>query len=326
MTDIPEKVALREALEGKIKFLSDFIWENRISGKLVREWINQFEVANDIEDDEQIHALFLLSHFLYFGQSELRSLLKSMYRDMIRSRILHEIRRDYSDTVDIVKIQAEYEVRRQKMRFLAVGNPSESGMHLLYYFRQENALPKDMFINPHEVFHQEVTGDSVGVEIRDPNIDRYIFIDDLCGSGTQAEKYSVNIVKPLKALSAKSKVSYFVLFATSNGLKAIRNLNCFDSVDAVFELDESFKAFGMRSRIFSGEEGPFDKAKIRATCQKYGATLFPEHPLGYKNGQLLIGFNHNTPDNTLPIFWGGSQSRNGPWKAVFRRYNKVYGA
>lgn len=326
MTGIPEKVALQEKLEGKIKFLNDATWENRINGGLVSEWITQFDEADDVEDDEQIHALFLLSHFLYFGQSELRSLLKSLYRDMIRSPILHEIRRDNSDTVDIDLIKAEYKVRRRKTRFLAVGNPSESGMHLLYYFRQENALPKDMFINTYEIFDREVVGAAVKTKIRNPDIDRYVFIDDLCGSGKQATDYSVDIVKPLKALSAKSKVSYFVLFATSKGLQAIRDLNCFDTVDAVFELDETFKVLEEKSRLFSGEEGPFDRMKIRATCQKHGAILSPDHPLGYKDGQLLISFNHNTPDNTLPIFWGGDQCITGPWKAVFRRYDKVYGA
>ena len=325
MTDIYQKTMLREKLESKIMVLNVATWEDRIGGDLVSEWIDQFDEATDIQNDEQIHALFLLSNFMYFGQSELRSLLKSLYRDMIRTPILHEIRRDNLDTTKIDQINEEYQIRCRKMRFLAVGNPSESGMHLLYYFRQENMLPKDMFINTHEIFDLEVIENAVQTNIRNPEIDRYIFIDDFCGSGTQAKDYLLNIVKPLKMLSTAVKVSYLVLFATSQGLRAIRNFNCFDTVDTVFELDETFRVLEENSRLFDGEEETFDRTEIRKTCQKYGEILSPKHPLGYKNGQMLIGFNHNTPNNTLPIFWGGNQNMTGPWKALFLRYDKVNG-
>ncbi len=128
----------------------------------------------------------------------------------------------------------------------------------------------------------EMVGAAVETKIRNPDIDRYVFIDDLCGSGTQASEYSIHIVQPLKALSDKPKISYLVLFATSKGLQAIRDLNCFDTVSGVFELDETFQALEEKSRIFSGEDGPFDRMKIRATCQKHGAILFQScswHPL-----------------------------------------------
>ena len=324
MNDPTTNSTERERLEDKVKLLNEAVWEHRVNNELVKEWTAQFNEATEIEDDEQIQVLFLLSHFLYFGQRELRYLLKSLYRDLIRSPTIHEIRRLNDDSLDYDMIETEYECRLSKMRFLAIGNPSESSTYLLYYFRQENALPRNLFINTHEIFHRDTSGNQLQTTLRSPEIDQYIFIDDLCGSGTQARLYSEDIVTPLKNLSNTAKVSYLVLFATSEGLKAVRGLNRFDTVNAVYELDSTFKAFGEQSRIFIGEEGPFDKLKIHDTCQKYGTQLFPSHPLGYKDGQLLIGFNHNTPDNTLPIFWGGDQSMDGPWKAVFQRYEKVY--
>ena len=324
MNDPSIKNRERERLENKIKLLNEAVWEHRVNNNLVTEWIAQFNEQNTIEYDEQIQVLFLLSHFLYFGQSELRNLLKSLYRDLIRTPIIHEIRRLNNDILDYDMIEAEYKCRLSKVRFLAIGNPSESSTHLLYYFRQENALPKNLFINTHEIFRRDALGSQIQNTIRNPEIDQYIFIDDLCGSGTQARLYSKDIVSPLKDLSDTAKVSYLVLFATTEGLKAVRGLDRFDTVNAVYELDSTFKTFGEQSRIFVGEEGPFNRLKIRDTCQKYGLQLLPKHPLGYKDGQLLIGFSHNTPDNTLPIFWGGDQSMDGPWKAVFQRYEKVY--
>jgi hypothetical protein len=63
---------------------------------------------------------------------------------------------------------------------------------------------------------------------------------------------------------------------------------------------------------------------VRATCEKYGQHLWAADPLGYKDGQLLLGFSHNTPDNTLPIFWSeGHPPR--LWEPMFKRYHKNYG-
>ena len=54
----------------------------------------------------------------------------------------------------------------------------------------------------------------------------------------------------------------------------------------------------------------------------YGPLLRPEYPGGWGNNQLLLGFQHNTPDNTLPIMWAeGDASR--PWTPAFKRYAKL---
>ena len=238
--------------------LNEAIWEHRVNNELVNDWITQFQEAPNVENDEQIQALFLLSHFLYFGQGELRGLLRSMYRDLVRSPAIHDIRRANGNTLDRAFIQREYKRRLYNIRFLPIGNPSESSTHLLYYFRQENSLPKDLFINTHEIFLGESMGDEFQISIRHPEVDQYIFIDDLCGSGTASPLcIPRDIVDPLKDHSDKAKVSYLVLFATSQGLEAVRDLDRFDTVDAVYELDDTFKAFSGESRNFRGRARTF---------------------------------------------------------------------
>jgi hypothetical protein len=313
-----------EALERKIKYLSHTTWERRINLVDVREWLVQFDENAQLEYDEQLHVLFLLSNFIYFGQPEIRELLRAIYRDLFRARLIYEIRRTNGGTRDATFIRTKYEEIKAPTRFLGIGNPSESGTHLLYYFRQENRLGKQLFINSHEVFRRAtVAGRSIQV-IRDSSITHYVYIDDLCGSGTQAAEYSRDIVVPLKDENAKAKIFYFVLFATSEGLKAVRDLRCFDAVEAIFELDETFKTLEPESRVFEDEAAPFLRERVRATCVKYGRQIFPAHPLGYKDGQLMLGFSHNTPDNTLPIFWCDA-SVGAAWTPIFRRYNKDYG-
>lgn len=317
------KTDLVDRLQSKLKQLFETAWEGRINLADVERWVQQFDSHPSIEDDEQLHALFLLTHFIYFGQQEIRELLKSLYRDLYRTPLLHHIRRQNANTTDRVFIEAEFAEARRKTRFLGVGNPSESGVHLLYLFRQENRLPRTMFMNTHEIFSREISGGILQTAIADDQIQHYIFIDDLCGSGTQASIYCKDLVEPLKSQIPSIKVDYYVLFATNKGLDAVRNLAGFDNVKAVFELDESFKAFSTTSRIFGGLPPPFELSKVQATCKKYGDIIAPTHPLGYKDGQLLVGFNYNTPDNTLPIIWGDDMI-GAAWTPIFRRYNKVY--
>jgi hypothetical protein len=54
--------------------------------------------------------------------------------------------------------------------------------------------------------------------------------------------------------------------------------------------------------------------------EKYGKKLYKNHMLGYKDSQLLLGLEHNTPNNTLPIFWSEEE-----WSPIFKRYGKNCG-
>lgn len=317
-----KKTEIAALLYDKVKHLTETTWRER--GQTLTQieaWVSQFQAAPNLLDDEQMHALYLLSNFTYFGQVEIRALMVSLFRDLFRTPVVHSIRRKHGGTSDVGFLNSTFEDELGKTRFLGVGNPSESGSHLLYYFRQENDLHKSSFIHSHQVFARSAAGNASPIRLRDEAIKHYVFIDDLCGSGTQAEEYSRDIVDPIKSLKPDAEVHYLVLFATVQGLAAVRGLSRYDHVAAVFELDESFKSLDPASRIFSGKDGRFDRMKVRATCEKYGSQLWAPHPLGYKDGQLLMGFNHNTPDNTLPLFWRDAEYPIH-WEAMFRRYHK----
>ncbi|MET3518856.1 phosphoribosyltransferase-like protein [Mesorhizobium abyssinicae] len=306
-----------DALIKKIKQLTETAWYGKVLEPDVRQWLEQFEASDDVRSDEQLQALFLLSNFVYFGQREVRELLRSLYRDLFKTPAIHSIRRANGDTKDTELLNRQFAEHLSKTRFLGVGNPSESGVHLLYYFRQENRLHSNQFINTHEIFARDPASGTATIRIRNSAITDYVFIDDLCGSGTQAAQYSQDIIDPLRALNPALKVHYLVLFATQRGLDSIRSLHRYNTIAAVYELDDSFKALEPDSRIFNAINVDFDRVKVKATCMKYGTRLWARHPLGYKDSQLLIGFNHNTPDNTLPIFWADA-----PWRPIFKRYHK----
>lgn len=79
------------------------------------------------------------------------------------------------------------------------------------------------------------------------------------GQALKASAYSRQIVEPLRALKPNVKVHYLMLFATTDGLDAIRGLNRFDRVEAIYELDSTFKALEPNSRIFTPIDTDFDR-------------------------------------------------------------------
>lgn len=324
---------LQEQLFKKIKVLNETTWEFRAQRPIIDKWLENFS-----DDKEKLHALYLLSQFMYFGSLQIRELLKCMYRDLFKYPIVEKIRAANSNTTDLVLLQKEFIEAEKKTRFVAMGNPSESGTHLLYFFRQENKIPKTRFINVHDILKR----DDKGVyHLVDPTITHYVFIDDFCGSGSQAINYSKDTIEEIKRLNPAIQASYLMMFTTTDGKNVVTSKTKFDYAEAVVELDESFKCFDINSRYFQKAPSEIDKNYFQASCEKYGEILMRDilsqmgftepklsiivdkSKLGWGDNQLLIGFHHNTPDNTLPIIWYDEELTT--WYPVFKRYNKSYG-
>ncbi len=318
-----DPLAVREEYFEKIKTLSENLWERRAERPAVEEWLANFSIDWDTTPSEQLHALFLLSHFMYFGDREIRVLLRALYRDLYRYPIIEAIRRDNGDTTDSPTVTAAFDEELARTRFLGLGNPAESGTHLLYYFRQENELPKGLFVHTHQVFGGRL--DSADLRVSVPEVTRYVLLDDFCGSGNQAVEYSEKVIGMLRDAATREglrvEIAYYVLFATYEGLRRVREDSDFDRVEAVYELDETYKLFGDTSRYLRTHPGEINRDFAHQMCTRCGERLYPDFPLGYGDCELLIGFHHNTPDNTLPIFWVDGEE--GGWSPMFRRYAKV---
>lgn len=321
-------IETKKYLESKIKVLNETLWNYKALNPSITKWLENFNNEN-----EKIHALYLLSKFMYFGEIPVKNLLLSLYRDLFRYPIIEEIRKNNNDTLDTHLIEELFHKEEIKTRFLSLGNSSESSAHLLYLFRQETSLSVELFAE---------TKMSINVENK-TDITRYIFIDDFCGSGRQATKKKVReYIETLRTTTPNCEIYYLMLFATSDGLRHIKSSNVYDKVDTVVELDDSFKCFDENSRIFPAKinEFEFNKEFTQKFCYYYGYPLVEDifqkeklsedlikkfsdtSALGWENCQLLIGFNHNTPNNTLPVIWYEEDDKN--WVSIFKRFNKKY--
>ena len=133
-----------------------------------------------------------------------------------------------------------------------------------------------------------------------------------------------------------SKIHYYSLVGLEEGLEYLNKNRDYDYLESVLRLDKTYKCFSSESRIFKNNEDSINQDDLKEICEYYGIQLYESillrqrydvsqanhHKLGYNDSQLLIGFYHNTPDNTLPIIWYNEDMIT--WNPIFPRANKVY--
>lgn len=196
------------------------------------------------------------------------------------SRVSEAMRRLYAAIV------AQAGVDPERLRFIPVGYVAKSGSAIAYYFRKQNKLKEDAFL----------TSADVGAFDEDDSLVP-VLIDDFIGSGHQ----SIQVVDELRAAAPTytGKIIFAVVVALERGLEVLRaDLNVHPI--AADTVSDSELPFSEVSEIFPSEA---ERDRAKQVLAKYGARLYPKYPLGYADGQCLIGFFYSTPNNTLPIFW-----------------------
>jgi hypothetical protein len=241
----------------QVEILNSTLWEYKAMYPRINEWLNNFK-----EEKEKDYALYMLSRLMYFNANNIRYLLRALYRDLFRYPIIKKIRERNNNTIDEGVIEKAFQEELKTTRFLGVGNPSESGVHLLYYFRQENKIPKNLFVNTDDIIELD-SRHNIKIRNEFKNVTRFIFIDDICGSGTQATGNDSNVkrcVTNLRGVITNAEISYLMLFGLTKGIKVVKDSNLYNNVEAVEILDETYQCFSDNSRYFN--DGQHDKKKL----------------------------------------------------------------
>lgn len=321
----------RHQLEAKIKTLNETVWDSKVGGVMLEEWLNNFSGDFLDADTEKLHALFLLSNVTYYGDREIRGLLKALFRDRFRYPIIRRLRMENAHTRNTDLLERLFGQELRQTRFVPLGDASESGQLIAYYFRQENDLSKTQFVDPTRLVVRARRGSllrrlleklkpSTYLRLRS-QVSHVVFIDDFAGTGHQAFGYAAPIVKKLRKVDPNLRISYLVLATTQAALDYLRSKKIFSSVDAAIVLNESDRCLSPSARIFVNPQVTGIRAEDALKLARgYGSQLVGRSDaLGYGGGGWLVSFHHNTPDNTLPIFWyDGGKS----WKWVLRRHHK----
>lgn len=142
---------------------------------------------------------------------------------------------------------------------------------------------------------------------------KIVFFDDVIGSGNQAIKFASK-----HFLDVDVKPYYVSVFGLKDGVDRIKESGLFARVLVGERISNSERAFHTSSKEFDASV----KEKIQSLCETYGRELYSDSPLGYDDSQLLLTFSHNTPNNTLPVIWSGTESESNPelvWYPLFPR-------
>lgn len=284
------RLPTEDYLFDQIKLTIEHSWHNQLSRSDIETWLANFTGEVYPKKYEQRLALWLLTNFVYYNEHELRHLCRELFR-----KFVHDLtQRTDSDLEQLISLIPS---AISHTRFQPLGRPGESGAFVLYFFRQENNLAVS-------VFGSSQDESSVA--------DNLVLVDDVTISGNQAIAY----IEDVRKESHRYEQMYLLtLLATQDAIDRLAHLGV--TVIHCITLDPRSRAFESESSSF--QEFATDLGPCREIAEAYGARLYPAHPLGYQCGQYLFGFYHNTPNNTLPIFW--SEASN--WKPIFSRYHKA---
>lgn len=284
----------------EILMISRASWEKQIDQVQLDAWLSNFSgKALGSPSAERNLALWLLSGLVYFNIDDVRLFCKNLFNEFIHSKLV-EYRRDGKHQDISIDKQIKYVL--DSSLFLALGNDSESGANVLYYFRQINKLSKDVFDKKPDAKYENL-----------------VFVDDVSISGTQALTY----ISQMKSLLSCEKTYYLTFLASEDAIDEMQHI----SVETIFcnRLTDRERCFSTNSYVFSSASKRRFLPLAAKMCEYYGEIITAGHPeadgypLGFDQGQCLFCFFYNTPDNTLPIFWC---SGNG-WHPLFSRYEKI---
>lgn len=144
-------------------------------------------------------------------------------------------------------------------------------------------------------------------------------LDDFSGTGESIKKFYEKNVKAV----VNGKPITICALTVAYMEKAAEYLNKECGIAIYGALNKP--AFIRRGSVFGYEK---NMIPVRDFCFKKGEMLFPDwknqdlKPLGYKNGQALVCFEHTTPNNSLPILWYEDEIpvMGEKWKALFPRF------
>lgn len=321
------QILIRENLS-KVNKLSRWLWGNMITSKDIDLWLNNYVGEYLDESEEKVHSSYLLSQFMFFNLLEVRKMLIYVYKELFYKVMIREIRKGGEDKISIIEEKFNNELAQT--RFLGIGNASESSCLMLYFFRQENELSKELFWDISDVFERESDGKIIGLKKAENGLEikNYIFLDDISSSGHQAQEFfEDNHYEKIYNYNNSAKIHYFTLMNTEESRTLFKEELPTIIFKTVFELNQTYKVFDDKSRYFPKHRTD-DRLhlnmilKSKILCEryyhKYG--LNDGYRCGYDDSQLLMGFFYNTPDNSLPFLWAKSDN----WYPVIKRYHKKY--
>lgn len=297
-----------------------------IEGARLYGWIDQFTSyrgTHNIDPRDIAEELVRAIHVsYYYSNSRLRTILQRLFQEL-----LLEIERE--PDLDWPLPSSRRGNTRKARTEVVISNPvgpmkSPEAMHLT--FRSISGLVPT---------RNAVEFDRLPQRIEAADRLVVIFLDDFLGTGGQfADVLNKQLLandRLRTAIRAKGRslIRFYVLVCVAYEEGLLR------AVQALREAPTWLKMkllagdiLRADSKVFSSESSVFRERLVRSVAEdivvrQIGARLHPSAPEGWGGLQSLVVFEHNTPNDSLPVIWKDGQVGNQLWRALFPRMGTV---
>lgn len=257
-------------------------WNSSIRFEEVVNWILQFD-----SDDYDL-AIRIIANINFLNYGDVKSALNIAYSKLARKAIERGTSIDMKNTL-----------------FAGLGDFGKSGSMMSYNFRIINELSEENFLANDDL-------------ISSGKIENIVLIDDVLSTGNQS-------LKEIEKLTIK---------VTPYGVKNIFLLTVCGMKDGIARIEEKTKAYTFSAFEYDNKDtasdldGDFyeglnyeERDLMLKRLESYGNIVNSNAPLGYGGIGGLIAFDFNTPNTSLPIIWGNSNS----WIPLFKRTQRING-
>lgn len=263
-------------------FLDNYIGKD-IFEKHITEWLEFFK------DEDKHIFLELLAHYRYYTKEQYKNIMKSFYQ-----KILEKLTTD-NDKNSVLFIT-----------FSSKKGRASGGDHVRATLEETliGKFPKDHIISDTDKVEQNIFDD----------IEYVVFIDDIVGSGATLYNSIKDVCEKFE-LYNKLNIKIFIAMVYANEKKIQQKKTQLQEkgivVTELFVHESTGKCFG-NERVFN----KYMESKYQNIVKMY-EEIIEENKLqndtefnsvlGFQNGQLLVSFYYNTPNNTLSVFWRPSK-------------------
>jgi len=272
----------------------------------VFKWLNNFLDKNEI-----YFALMLADKILYYNKNEIRYLWKLILTNRVK-RYLFDIifEEGYSGAPKDINNKF-IDFIKNKCIFIGFGEIYKSGPHMNYPFQQSVSdliKKEDLFFKEYSYFL------STKIHLKNKKI--IFLLDDFIGTGNQAVKEWKEriIISDNYKNNPHIRYLYTAITGFSSGVKNIETNTDMKVIMGTQSMDDSFRCFSKTSLIYENSK---ERKKAEKIMEKAGRILY-KYPLGYENDQAAVAFDHNTPNNSLPVIW--KKMDDGSWVPLFERF------
>jgi len=285
-------------------------------------WLEQFETG-----EEKKLAIRVASSITAFTEEQIRYLQEVCYKEKLVYRLLERIiARQKLPPYSYDRALGGFDEELQRCLVVPL---TDSARYNQFVHVNDLENHSKLGLGTLDVFvHPDIRNTPQAVEkLRDRYKDKEVLvvIEDFCGSGRTftsdlarlAELYDFETVYFCPYIITQRAESAIYRFARRYASRV--------SVEILFglKLSERMRVFSPVSSLFSYEE----KKALMTLCIKYHQQYFRSnrfigtprsYPFGYRDGQLLVVFQSNCPNHTLPIVW----AHDNGWEPLFRRVQR----